>query len=121
MNMHHTEVLSALLDSEPVDPDAVSLALDDPDARAAFVDFIRLREAARRDADTLPASLHQRRRDEPVGRVVLQWAAAAAVLVLVFIAGLLTPLGGRGSDDAEPPRPARVEKFEPGVDWHQGN
>lgn len=120
MNNTNMELLSALLDGEPVDPDALSHVLDEPAARAALVDFVRLRDATRRDVGPLPASLEQLRGSGRY-RSVLHIAAAAAVLVLVFLAGLLTPLPGRGSEDTVPPQPTRVEKFEPGVDWHQGN
>jgi hypothetical protein len=122
MNTTHTEILSALLDGEPVDPALLAASLEDADARAALVDFVRLREAARSDDSPLPASL-QRLRQTGRSHRVIRYAAAAAVLVLMFVAGLLTPRPGRtdpaGTD--EPPQPTRVEKFEPGVDWHSGN
>src|SRR5687767_5181977 len=53
----HTAVLSALLDHEPVDPDALSAALDDAEARAALVDFVRLRQGLGQATEVLPASL----------------------------------------------------------------
>ena len=38
-------VLSALIDREPVDPDAVATALQEPDGRRLLVEFARLRAA----------------------------------------------------------------------------
>ncbi|HVL66448.1 MAG TPA: hypothetical protein VM364_04205 [Vicinamibacterales bacterium] len=122
MNMTYTEILSALVDGESVDPAAVAAALEDAGARAALVDFVRLRNAARADAAPLPASLDRLRAAGPPRRV-LRWAAAAAALVLTFMAGLLTAVSWRpdARDPAAPPQPARVERFEPGVDWHPSN
>lgn len=123
MNTMHTETLSAFVDGEPVDPVQLSAALEDADARRALVDFVRLREAARADDVPLPSSLERARR-APRSPHLLRWTAAAAVLLLVFIAGLLTPLpaGNTGSNGVQPPpQPVRVEKFEPGVDWHPGD
>ena len=46
-------VLSALIDREAVDPDALAIALEDPDGRARLVDFVRLRlELQREDAES---------------------------------------------------------------------
>jgi hypothetical protein len=42
-------VLSALVDREPVDPEALATALEDPAGRRALVDFIRLRVELQRD------------------------------------------------------------------------
>ena len=114
----HTAVLSLFLDHEPVDPDALSAALDDPDARAALVDFVRLRQDLRRPSDALPASLQTLRRQPEVRTVALRWSAAAALLVLVFLAGWMAPRSGRDARDITgPPEPVRIEKFTPGVDW----
>ena len=46
-------VLSALIDREAVNPDALAIALEDPDGRARLVDFVRLRlELQREDAES---------------------------------------------------------------------
>jgi len=114
----HTAVLSALLDHEPVDPDALSAALDDPDARAALVDFVRLRQRLDPVTAPLPASLQTLRRRPVVRTAALRWSAAAALLVLVFLAGWVAPRpGGDARGATAPPDPVRVEKFTPGVDW----
>jgi hypothetical protein len=122
MNTIHTEVLSAFVDGEPVDPSLLSAALDDPEARAALVDFVRFRAAARADTEALPPALERLRQRTPPHRS-LRWTAAEAVLVLMFVAGLLTPQPWRRSqaDSDTPPQPTRIERFEPGVDWHPGD
>jgi hypothetical protein len=43
------EVLSALIDREPVDPDVLARVLDEPDGRAMLVDFVRVRLATLAD------------------------------------------------------------------------
>ena len=122
MNMTHTEILSAFVDGESIDVAALAEALEDAGARAALVDFVRMREATR-DVTALPATLHHLR--EPrVYPGAIRWTAAAAVLLLVFVAGLLVPLPGRGdaSDRGDiPPAPVRLEQFVPGVDWYPGD
>ena len=122
MTMTHTETLSAVLDGEPVDVALLAAALDHPEGRAILVDFVRLREAARADREPLPDSL-ARARSAFFSRGLLRWTAAAAVLLLMFIAGLVTPLPGRTSaaNPDAPPIPTRIETFQPGVDWHSGD
>ena len=122
MNTIHTEVLSAFVDGEPVDPVLLAAALEDPDARAAMVDFVRFRDAARADPTALPAGLARLRQPSPLPRV-LRWTAAAAVLALMFVAGLLMPQPWRQNPAGSeaPPQPTRIERFEPGVDWHPGD
>ena len=122
MNTIHTEALSALVDGEPVDPALLAAALEDPDARAALVDFVRFRDAARADTTVLPAGLDRLRQRPPLPRA-FRWTAAAAVLALMFVAGMLAPQPWRqdpASSEA-PPQPTRIERFEPGVDWHPGD
>jgi hypothetical protein len=119
MNETHTAVVSLLLDGEPVDPDALAGALEDSETRAALVDFVRLRRGLNPVSATLPPSLQALRR-RPVPRVAIRWVAAAALLVLVFLAGWIAPrpFSGHSPDPGgSPPVPVRVEKFEPGVDW----
>lgn len=118
-----TNTMSAFLDGESVDPNQLAAALEVPDARAALVDFVRMRAAVRAGDQPLPPSLAAFRRPPAAGLRLLRWSAVAALFALVFLAGLVAPrpwtsTGERG--DA-PPAPSRVEKFVPGVDWHQSN
>jgi hypothetical protein len=118
-----TEILSALLDGEPVDADRLALTLEDASARATLVDFVRLRTVAR-DDEPVPASVSRLRRRSAAQ--LLRWPAVAAALLVVFLAGWFAPRPSRGPSPSSastelPPEPARVEKFVPGVDWHSTN
>ena len=124
-----TPTISAFIDGEPVNPDHLAAALEDPDGRAALVDFVRMRAAVRLGDPPLPASLASLR---PTGKRPFDslrslragWPAVAALLVLVFLAGLLAPRPWTTTQDERadaPPAPTRVERFTPGVDWHPSN
>jgi hypothetical protein len=116
-----TILVSALVDGEPVDADAIAAALEIPEARAALVDFLRMRTVVRAGDPPLPGSLHRLRRP-PHALRVLPWPAVAALLVLVFLAGLAAPRPWQPPNrDSDPPAPTRVERFTPGVDWHSSN
>jgi hypothetical protein len=124
MTEDFTGTLSAFIDAETIDPDRFAAALEDPGARAALVDFVRMRAAMRTGDQPLPASLGTFRRPPVGGLRVLRWPAVAALLVLVFLAGLAAPRPwqtAREPSSETPPAPARIEKFTPGVDWHQSN
>ena len=118
MTSIQTEVLSAFSDGAVVDPDLLASALEDPRARAALVDFARLR-AAVVSSRPLPDSLARLR---PVaGRRPQLWAAvvgAAAMLVLVALTFSMVPRSWLVRDASDvPPAPARVIRYQPGVDW----
>ena len=120
----YSHTISAFVDGEPVDPDHLAGALEDPEARAALVDFVRMRAAVRAGDPPLPTSLTTFRQRPVAGFRLLRWPAVAALLVLVFLAGLMVPrpsISGRDTGSGDPPPPTRVEKFTPGVDWHQSN
>ena len=126
---HFTPAISAFVDGEPVDVDQLAAALEDPQGRAALIDFVRMRAAMRAGEPPLPASLASLR---PTGKRPFDslrslragWPAVAALLVLVFLAGLLAPRPWATNLDERaeaPPAPTRVERFTPGVDWHPSN
>jgi hypothetical protein len=124
MTDNFTDTLSAFVDGEPIDPDRLAAALEDSGARAAVVDFVRMRAVVRAGDQPLPASLGAFRRPPVGGLRVLRWPAVAALLVLVFLAGLAAPRPWQTPPEPSsetPPAPARIEKFTPGVDWHQSN
>ena len=119
-----TPTISAFIDGEPVNPDHLAAALEDPDGRAALVDFVRMRAAVRAGDPPLPPSLRTFRKPPTPAARLLRWPAAAVLLVLVFLAGLAAPRpwgGGSKTAPDAPPAPTRVEKFTPGVDWHSSN
>lgn len=113
-------VVSALLDREPVDPDALASVLEDPEGRTRLVDFVRLRVMAAREL-ALDGEQEGRTSVRPVdGRVRapsmtgrLLRRAAAVLLPLALVAGYAVWQEGR----PEPPMPDRVVEFTPGVDW----
>lgn len=124
MTEDFTDTVSAFVDGEVVDPGRLATALEDREARGALVDFVRMRAAVRAGDQPLPASLSTLRRPPVTGLRLLRWPAVAALLVLVFLAGLVAPRPWQTPPDAgreTPPRPARIEKFTPGVDWHQSS
>ena len=107
MNTSH-EVISAFLDDEPFEPQALAEALADPGGRALLIDFVLLRHVA---ASEEPASVTPAKPALRPKRS-LPWVAAAAV-VAALVSGY--QLGQRQSpdDSARPPAPTRVVQSEP--------
>ena len=136
----HDELISAVLDGERVDADALRLVLADPEAQRTLAAFLLLRAAAAGEDDT--------RLDQSAVSVTprrwrwFEWdarvpATLAASLCLIAVA--LTLLLGPARRDAatpssqiasapaqapnlgprtgEPPRPTRTLHFTPGVNW----
>jgi hypothetical protein len=119
------EVLSALLDGEPVAPDVLAGALLAPGAREALVDFAALRAGLAGD-DSRPSGAFYRAMDRiPRGRTRPVWqllrrVAAVVVLALAAVGAISLGTRFRGNAADEPPRATRVIQFTPGVDWHEG-
>lgn len=118
MNDIHSEVVSAFLDGEPVNPDALATALDDGATRRMLVDFVRIREASRHVDAPLPASLATLRR-APLWRRAVPLPAVAALVLLVLLASWFVPRATRVDGPPDPPEPTRTVTFEPGVDWQE--
>jgi hypothetical protein len=120
------EVLSALLDGDGVDIGELEVALDDPEGRRALVDFVRIRQTAAAD-DTTPRREFSERALEAltlrqrINARGLPFPVAAAAILIAMLLGSLLNLdlirSSRATDS--PPEPARVLRFEPGVDWQQ--
>jgi hypothetical protein len=106
------EMLSALLDREPVDPDTLAVLLEDAAARALLVDFVRLRFVLHADGDTATSSssLPAPRRRSPT-RVLVQIAAAIVLVALGAAAGRRFA----ARDDDTPPEPTRVVQLAPSL------
>lgn len=104
------EVLSALLDREPVDPDVLQQVLERPAARALFVDFVRVRTALHAEPlgtmETMPSSDPAR-----MTRVPLAMRAAAALLLLTL--GALVGVWSARERVDSPPAPSRVVRLTP--------
>ena len=106
------EVLSALLDREAVDPDALARALDDPAGRAQLVDFARLRARVQLEfsvGDPIPS------RSRPSS--ARRWLARVALVLLPLSLGLVGGAWWVEQRDMRPPTPDRVVRLVPGVDW----
>jgi hypothetical protein len=113
MTEEHGGVLSALIDREVVDPDALQSALDAPQGRALLVDFVRLRTLVAAEVDleaAHPAAAFATQRS----RKAWKWAAAA-MLPLVF--GLGGGYWWRVRAESQPPTPTRIVQLVRGVDW----
>jgi hypothetical protein len=114
------DVISAFLDEEPFDAEALGAALAEPGGRELLLDLIALRALVHDDVAALATTMpRQRRRWIASGFI----AAAALFAALVWVApSLLMPPArahSRMSTDADaPPTPDRVIQFQPGVDWH---
>jgi hypothetical protein len=119
--------IDALLDGEPVDRQALRVALADAEAREYLVEVLLLRGLTRTMGPagfTSPAATRA-----GVGQPV-RWLAAAAVVVMSVAAGfaygrqsqVIAPSSVEVSLDtvvAPPPapEPTRAIRFEPGVNW----
>jgi hypothetical protein len=125
---HDSELLTAVLDQEPVDHRQLGRLLGDPDACALLADLALLRAAAG-DAAERPSSRFYTAMDRHlrpsaplrIGRGL----AAAAALALAVIGGwslherVDRPLEQPEAPAPAPPEPARILHFERGVDWQE--
>jgi hypothetical protein len=113
---HDLEVISAFVDDEPFDPEALTRALATDEGRQLLIEFIGLRHVVADDgAAAAPIA---------IGRVRAEWrllaAAAAVVMALAggFVAGRSLEPPGQ-SDHA--PAPTRTIELRPGVEWQMTN
>jgi len=97
MNDTH-QVISAFLDDEPVDANALTLALGDPEGRALFIDLLALRHVVQ------PATA----RIEPKRRSPLRALAAAAAIVTALVGGYIVGRTRNDGPHAAAPAPTRV-------------
>jgi hypothetical protein len=106
------EVISAFLDDEPFEPQALADALADPAGRALLVDALLLRHVAQPEEPavaTMPASA-------PPSKRPLYLAAAAAVVV-ALLGGY--QLGQRQSPPAPPQPPAATRVVQSAPVWQE--
>ena len=119
------EVLSALLDREPIDIAQLEAALEDRRGRQALVDFVELRQTVAADAARPRPAFYARvapERSWPrrmIGRRVPLPLAVVAVLLAWLTGTLLNrDANSRERPSIPPPDVTRVLRFEPGVDWN---
>src|SRR5687767_4455327 len=108
MNSHH-EVISAFLDDEPFDPEALAEALRDPAGRALLIDSIVLRRIVQPN-DPVPAI-----RRPPAPRSAWRTAAAAAALLFALGGGYLVGERRASTWSSEAPPPTRIVQAVPFV------
>jgi hypothetical protein len=109
------EVISAFVDNEPFDPDALSHALAEPGGRDLLIDFIALRHVVSAEgADMQRAPAHTPSR----WRGVLAAAAFVAALAGGYAVGRDSAASGPVADSASTaPQPTRTIELRPGVEW----
>jgi hypothetical protein len=109
-------VLSALLDREPVDPNAVAAAIELPEGRALLIDFARLRALTMDalDSQARIQTMPDARRRYPR----TAWLKRAAVVLLPVLLTIGGAVVYERWEDTRPPAPDRVIEFTPGVDWN---
>ena len=108
MNTNH-EVISAFLDDEPFEPQALADALADPRGRELLIDFVLLRHVAVSEESAnivVPAPALRSKRP-------LYLAAAAAVIV-ALLGGYQLGQRHATDDSLRPPAPTRVVQSESG-------
>ena len=107
MNTNH-EVISAFLDEEPFEPQALAEALADPAGRELLIDFVLLRHVAEsEESATVVTPSPAVRSKRPV------YLVAAAAVMVALLGGY--QLGQRQStdDSLRPPAATRVVQSEP--------
>ena len=121
--MDSSEVLSAFVDGEPVDAEALVAALGQPGSRETLIDFVRLRTELADDERPSGAFVMRMRkqlggiRRDGISRL-LRIAAAIVVGALATIGALDLVRASRPVQRPDdPPVVTRVIRFEPGVDW----
>ena len=113
MTTDHAELLSALMDREPVDPDALARALEDPEARRALVAFAAIRHQLHAPAPGESAWLATRAPRLAASRPLRdRWRLVAAAVLLVggLGAGVIAE---RYRSQQRPPEPTRVVQLDP--------
>jgi hypothetical protein len=121
MNDMQFDIISAFLDGEHVDPDALARTLAHPDARTLLADFLKLRAAANDDGRALPPSMIRLRAPR-----LAMWSARvplpAAVMLALLVGAASFAVSERTAIDTQsPPAATRAVRFEPGIDWQTVN
>lgn len=111
MNTNY-EVVSAFLDDEPFEPQALAEALADPACRALLIDFILLRHVAHaEESATVVTPAPSLRSNRPF------YLVAAAAAVVALLGGY--QLGQRQSLDDSPRPPAATRVVQSAPVWRE--
>jgi len=111
MNDSH-EVISAFLDNEPFEPQALAEALATPAGREVLIDFILLRHVAQSEESGAGFTLTPAQRSKTPLSLV-----AAAAIVIALLGGY--QLGQRQSAPGATPPPAPTRVVQSGPVWQE--
>ena len=111
----NSEVISAFVDNEPFDAEALARALAEPGGRDLLIDFIALRHVVSADGivEQQTGSIAPRSR----WRELVAAAAVVAALAGGYAAGRVQTDPATSRDDTAAPAPTRVVDLRPGVEW----
>ena len=104
MNDTH-EVISAFLDDEPFDAQALAEALSDPEGRAQLIDLVALRHVMQPGKEAMAAM-------QPKRSTGLRALLAAAAMVIALVGGYA--LGQRQSESGQTEAPPATRVVESG-------
>lgn len=111
------EAISAFIDNEPFDTQALAESLSTSEGRELLIDLIALRHVVA--ADIVP---EPRVADRSARYRWSRFAAVAAIVCLAvgggYLAGHRTATQSRVQSADTPPAPTRVIDLKPGIDWH---
>lgn len=103
------DVISALLDDEPFDPEELLETLSDPAGRALLIDLVALRRIVQPREVAPPLAALKSVRQRP-----WQWVAAAAALVVALVGGYAAGARRGGTETlAGAPQPTRIVQAVP--------
>ena len=106
MNTNH-EVISAFLDDEPFEPQALADALADPAGRELLIDFVLLRHVTQSEESTgVVTPTRARSKRSP-------YLLAAAAVLVALLGGYQLGQHQPADDSPQPPAATRVVQSEP--------
>ena len=111
----NTDVISAFVDNEPFDPEALSRALAEPGGRDLLLDFIALRQVVGAETSAEPRIAVVAHRSG--WRELVAAAAVIAALAGGYAAGRVQTEPAQSTDETAAPKPTRVVELRPGVEW----
>jgi hypothetical protein len=111
------ETISAFIDNEPFDPNALGQSLSTTEGRELLIDLIALRHLVATDATVAPHATTR------VARTNWRTLGAVAAIVCLAVSGgyfaghrTSAPVSAPRAEQA--PAPTRVIDLKPGIDWH---
>jgi hypothetical protein len=96
------EVISAFLDDEPFEPQALAEALADPAGRSLLIDLVAMRHLVQPAHNTPPLAAARS------ARFPLRGLVTAAAMLIALAGGYLAGQDRSAADGAPPPAPTRI-------------